>query len=168
MRPWMVYSLAVVAPLLCLGMTVAGGYLAFRDEMLASILTRQSEMQYAYEDRLASLRVQLDRVTSRQLIDQDSLEGRVHELISRQAQIETRASVLSMLADQAGVGKSEATSSIAKSGQPTRAVSGRVQNNPLLAQPGLAPLPPGVSTFAPIGPAPARPGPAEKPRPEPL
>jgi murein DD-endopeptidase MepM/ murein hydrolase activator NlpD len=121
-------------------------------------------MQYAYEDRLASLRVQLDRVTSRQLLDQDTLEGRVHELLSRQAQIETRASVISMLADQAGV-REDVTSSIPRPAPQTKGTPAKGAGNPLLSAPA-SPLPAGAASFAPL--PGARAPQAEKPRPEPL
>src|SRR3954469_13222193 len=45
-------------------------YFAFRDDLLTRLITRSAEMQYAYEDRIAELRGQMDRLTSRQLLDQ--------------------------------------------------------------------------------------------------
>jgi hypothetical protein len=44
-------------------------YLAFRDDVLRALITRQAEQQFAYEDRIAELRAQIDRTTSRQLLD---------------------------------------------------------------------------------------------------
>jgi murein DD-endopeptidase MepM/ murein hydrolase activator NlpD len=80
---------------------VATAYLIFRDEMLAGLLQSQAEMQYSYEDRIASLRTHLDRVASRQLVDQDSFEGRLNELLVRQSKLETRNAVLAALASSA-------------------------------------------------------------------
>ena len=68
--------------------------------MLGALAARQAEMQYAYEDRLAEARAELDRVASRQLLDQNSFEGKVHELLSRQAQLEQRGSIVAALVDQ--------------------------------------------------------------------
>jgi hypothetical protein len=45
-------------------------YFAFQDDVLARLITRQTQMQLAYEDRIAELRTQVDRITSRQLLDQ--------------------------------------------------------------------------------------------------
>ena len=149
-RPWALVTLGLIAPVAGLAAAGSGLYLAFRDEMLATILTRQAEMQYAYEDRLASLRVQLDRVTSRQLLDQDTLEGRVHELASRQAQIETRASVLSMLADHAGA-RDDTTASIPRPAPPAKGAPPRLGTNPAPIPPAGAALPSGVTSFAPLG-----------------
>jgi murein DD-endopeptidase MepM/ murein hydrolase activator NlpD len=79
---------------------VASLYFVFRDDMLARLLNQQADMQYAYEDRLAAQRLEMDRLTSRQLIDTDTLAGKVHELLARQAQLENRQSVVNQLAEQ--------------------------------------------------------------------
>jgi murein DD-endopeptidase MepM/ murein hydrolase activator NlpD len=78
----------------------AAGYLAFRDELLAGLLDRQTQMQYAYEDRIAALRLRLDQLASRQFIDQDGVEGKVQSLVMRQAQLETRAAVVAQLVER--------------------------------------------------------------------
>ena len=72
--------------------------------MLGAFVAREADMQYAYEDRLAEAHAELDRVTSRQLLDQNSFEGKVHELLSRQAQLEQRTSIVASMAGQAGLG----------------------------------------------------------------
>jgi murein DD-endopeptidase MepM/ murein hydrolase activator NlpD len=99
-RPWAATLGGIGAALLLGWYLTATLYLVFRDEMLAKLMNQQSEMQYAYEDRLAALRNQIDKVTSRQLLDQNSLEGKLHELISRQSQLETRHALVASLADQ--------------------------------------------------------------------
>jgi len=78
----------------------AAGYLMFRDELLAGLLDRQTQMQYAYEDRIAALRLRLDQLASRQFIDQDGVEGKVQSLVLRQAQLETRAAVVAQLVER--------------------------------------------------------------------
>jgi murein DD-endopeptidase MepM/ murein hydrolase activator NlpD len=103
LRPWATLVGGTVGVLLLTWYLVATVYIVFKDEMLARLINQQSEMQYAYEDRLAALRNQIDKVTSRQLIDQNSLDGKLHELLSRQAQLETRHAVVASLADQSGL-----------------------------------------------------------------
>src|SRR5262245_3196113 len=49
-----------------------GTYFAFRDNVLTRLIGRQTELQFAYEDRIAELRAQVDRIMSRQLLDQNS------------------------------------------------------------------------------------------------
>src|ERR1700753_79022 len=48
------------------------GYVAFHDDLIGAILTRQAEMKAAYEDRLAQARARLDEAASRQLLERDS------------------------------------------------------------------------------------------------
>ncbi len=99
-RPWLATVGGILGTLLLGWYLTATLYLVFRDEMLAKLMNQQTEMQYAYEDRLAALRNQIDKVTSRQLLDQNSLEGKLHELLSRQAQLETRQTIVASLAEQ--------------------------------------------------------------------
>jgi murein DD-endopeptidase MepM/ murein hydrolase activator NlpD len=69
-------------------------YLAFRDDVLRSLIARQAEQQFAYEDRIAELRAQIDRTTSRQLLDQEQFEQKLDELMRRQSLLESRAGAL--------------------------------------------------------------------------
>ena len=78
----------------------AAGYLMFRDDLLAGLIDRQTQMQYAYEDRIAALRLRLDQLASRQFIDQDGVEGKVQSLVLRQAHLETRAAVVAQLVER--------------------------------------------------------------------
>jgi murein DD-endopeptidase MepM/ murein hydrolase activator NlpD len=89
----------------CLG---TGAYLVFRDDMLASLMRRQAQMQFAYEDRVAALRSQIDALASRQMLNQDSFEGKVAELAVRQARLESRSALVAALA--AKVNPAETTS----------------------------------------------------------
>jgi murein DD-endopeptidase MepM/ murein hydrolase activator NlpD len=66
-------------------------YVLFRDDVLAAMMARQTRMQHGYEDRIATLRLQIDRVTSRQLLDQEAFNARMEELMRRQAALESRA-----------------------------------------------------------------------------
>lgn len=74
-------------------------YFAFRDDVLRSLIARQAEQQYAYEDRIAELRAQIDRTTSRQMLDQEQFEQKLDELLRRQTTLESRASALNGIAD---------------------------------------------------------------------
>ena len=108
---------SVVLALLMLWYLIATVYLIFRDDMLANVMRNNSDMQYTYEDRISSLRTHLDRVVTRQLVDQDTFEGRLDELMKRQAQLETRSAVLGTLTDQAArlgltQGEPESTGSV--------------------------------------------------------
>ena len=181
--PLSLFLIVLVLPLFLMAGAGALYWQVFRDDVLEAVLRRQADMQYAYEDRLAAMRAHLDRVTSRQLLDQNTIEGRVHDLLSRQAQLESRAAMIVTLADQVGMG-SDATSTIpqapANAGAPAKTAAPRL--NPLLSGP-VEPLrrqsaPSGASAYAAPEPeAPAlrdsipataapRPEAVEKPRPE--
>ncbi len=78
---------------------VTATYFAFHDDVLKGLIARQAEQQFAYEDRIAELRAQIDRTTSRQLLDQEQFEQKLNEIVRRQATLESRAVSLSAIAD---------------------------------------------------------------------
>ncbi len=75
----------------------------FRSEVFIALMRRQSEMQLAYEDRIAVLRAKIDTLASRQLLDQDTVEGKLQDVAARQAQLENRAALVAALAEGAGL-----------------------------------------------------------------
>jgi len=79
-------------------------YFAFHDDVLTRLVNRQAEMQFGYEDRIAELRAQIDRLSSRQLIDQEQYEQKLDQMSRRQATLESRAAALSALTDAAATG----------------------------------------------------------------
>ena len=101
LRPAVTWALVALAPLSLTWGAAATAYLAFHDDLMGALVVRQAEMQTAYEDRLAEARAQLDAVASRQLLDQGSFEGKMHDLLSRQARLEQRGSIVAALAEEA-------------------------------------------------------------------
>jgi murein DD-endopeptidase MepM/ murein hydrolase activator NlpD len=83
-------------------------YFAFRDDLLTRLISRQAQMQYAYEDRIAELRAQVDRLASRQLLDQEQYEQKLEQLVRRQSLLEQRAGTLATLPDQMPTGSLKA------------------------------------------------------------
>jgi murein DD-endopeptidase MepM/ murein hydrolase activator NlpD len=79
-------------------------YFAFRDDVLTRLIAREAEMQFGYEDRIAELRAQVDRISSRQLLDQEQYEHKLDQILRRQAALESRASALNALPDAAATG----------------------------------------------------------------
>src|SRR5262244_3204465 len=74
-------------------------YFAFREDVLTRLVARQAEMQFGYEDRIAELRAQVDRMSSRQLLDQEQFEHKLDAILRRQTMLEQRANTLSTLPD---------------------------------------------------------------------
>src|SRR5262245_52771058 len=95
-----------VSGLLVMALWSAGTatYFAFRDDLLTRLIARQAEMQHAYEDRITELRAQVDRLTSRQLLDQEQVEQRIGHLMRRQSTLESRAATINGLPDLAPTG----------------------------------------------------------------
>jgi murein DD-endopeptidase MepM/ murein hydrolase activator NlpD len=83
---------------------VTATYFGFRDDVLTRLLARQAQMQFAYEDRIADLRGQVDRLAGRQLLDQEQFEGKLEAMARRQAVLESRSAALATLPDTAPTG----------------------------------------------------------------
>ncbi len=92
--------MAIGAMLVLWGL-VSGSYILFHDSMLAALLTRQSEMQYAYEDRIAELRGALEAASAQTLRDGRVEDGALRELAARGDRLETRLDGLQALLGEA-------------------------------------------------------------------
>jgi len=90
---------------------VTATYFAFSDDVIKGLIARATEQQYAYEDRIAELRAQIDRTTSRQLLDQEQFEQKLSELLRRQTTLESRATALSGIADPVTTGSLRSSAS---------------------------------------------------------
>jgi murein DD-endopeptidase MepM/ murein hydrolase activator NlpD len=86
----------VVGTLVIMGVwsIATGTYFAFRENVLTGLIRHQAQIQFAYEDRVAELRAQIDRITSRQLLDQEQFEQKLKDLVNRQAVLEQRTDAL--------------------------------------------------------------------------
>ena len=96
--------LIVSAVLFCTFMTGyigATAYLAFREDLVAGTLIRQARMQHEYEDRIAALRSRVDRITSRQLLDQQAVEAKVAALMRQQEMLTGRNGAIDGLIEKA-------------------------------------------------------------------
>jgi len=82
----------------------AATYLTFRDDVLRTLIAHQAEQQFAYEDRIAELRAQIDRTTSRQLLDQEQFQQKLDDLSHRQATLEQHAVALGGVTDPVTTG----------------------------------------------------------------
>ena len=100
-RPWLVGTVAVGAAVFGTLYLAATGYLFFRDDILAASITQQTHMKRAYEDRIATLRSDIDRLTSRQLLNQQQIEADVERLSGRQAALDARQDVIAVLSQAA-------------------------------------------------------------------
>ncbi|GEO83218.1 MULTISPECIES: M23 family metallopeptidase [Alphaproteobacteria] len=100
-RPWMAAIAVCFVGVMSLGYLGATTYLVFRDNLIGASMARQARMQHEYEDRIAALRAQVDRVTSRQLLDQQVVEEKVDQLLEQQMALASRHGRLDALLDRA-------------------------------------------------------------------
>ncbi|HQF30766.1 MAG TPA: M23 family metallopeptidase [Hyphomicrobiales bacterium] len=104
-RPWAIGAAAAAAVIVGGGYLAATGYLVYRDQILAGHYARQAAMQHRYEDRIATLRAEIDRITSRQMIDKEAVEAKIDLLLDRKQSLDTRTEQVAVLIDRArGVG----------------------------------------------------------------
>lgn len=106
-RPWILALAASFAAAAFVGYLGATTYLVMRDDLIGATVTRQARMQQAYEDRISALRSQIDRVTSRQLLDQQLMEDKVAELMDRQSMLAQRNGRIAPILDRALGGPEE-------------------------------------------------------------
>ena len=84
------------------GYLAATAYLVLRDDLIGATIARNARMQHTYEDRIAALRSKIDRITSRQLIDQKAMESRLKSLVERQKTLGTRQGIVAAAYSNAG------------------------------------------------------------------
>jgi murein DD-endopeptidase MepM/ murein hydrolase activator NlpD len=116
---------------------VTATYFAFRDDVLTRLVSRTADMQFAYEDRIAEMRAQVDRVTSRQLLDQEQFEQKLENLLRRQAALESRAALLGSVIDPTTTGSIRRHSDLPAGERQT-------------ARPKPSPISDTVRSFAPV------------------
>jgi len=100
-KPWMTALGVAVAATLTMGYFGATTYLVLRDDLLGASIARQARIQHEYEDRISALRAQVDRVTSRQLLDQQVVEKKVEKLMERQSALTDRHGKINELIERA-------------------------------------------------------------------
>ncbi|WP_208250330.1 M23 family metallopeptidase [Rhizobium sp. T1470] len=111
-KPWMAALGFCFVGVFAIGYLLATSYLVLRDDLIGAAMARQARMQHDYEDRIAALRAQVDRVTSRQLLDQQVVEDKVDKLMEQQLALTSRHGKLGSLLDRAensGLGGKETT-----------------------------------------------------------
>src|SRR5262245_43057125 len=102
---------------------ITATYFAFRDDVITGLIARQAEMQFGYEDRITELRTRVDRISGRQLIDQEQYEQKLDQILRRQSALEARASALGGLGDLTGAIKPPARGGLVADPRPSSAKS---------------------------------------------
>ena len=63
-------------------------YLVFHDDLMGSLMARQTAMQYAYEDKIEGLRQELERQSAQVGAERARVDSTMHDLFSREATLE--------------------------------------------------------------------------------
>lgn len=126
---------AVAVGVFGLAYVAATGYLFFHDDILNGAISRQVRQARAYEDRVATLRAEIDRINGRQLMDQDAFEAKIDSLLKRQAALGDAQARIGALVDRAAdagikLVPGPATGSIAPIGSPLQPVAPRAEEQP--------------------------------------
>ena len=91
---------------------------------------RQARLQEAYEDRISALRAQVDRIASRDFLDQQLMEQKVADLIKRQQTLSQRRSRLAPLVDRAAASFRQPMPPVPDTPVPTRARTSTPRSSP--------------------------------------
>src|SRR5688572_15481077 len=100
-KPWLAGLLVCVVAMFGAANLGAAGYLLYRDDLVGGSIAWRSEMQHAYEARIAALRSELDRIASRHAVQEVGIEEQIASLLERQAVLERRQSTLDQLIETA-------------------------------------------------------------------
>lgn len=100
--PWLGALLVLFVMAGSVGLIASASYLFFRDELFTASIKRQHQIQVAYEDRVSNLRREIDRITSRQLLNQQAYEARIERLLTEHVALYEQGSRLNVLLDRAG------------------------------------------------------------------
>lgn len=99
--PWIAGAATAIGVLLAVGYVGATAYLVLRDDIIQSSSERQAQMQLSYEDRITSLRARIDQLTSRSVLERQSLEAQLEGVVARQQDLDTRQSRVAALLQKA-------------------------------------------------------------------
>jgi len=101
LKPWITTTVTLFAIVFTVTYLAATSYLVFRDDLITFADHRTDRMRHDYEDRIAYLRSQIDKMTSRSLVDQETLEAKLEIMLRRQDELSTRHEIVTSVLDLA-------------------------------------------------------------------
>lgn len=100
-RPWLAASIAGLGVCALLGCLVFGGLFFFNDNIVRALLARETRMTNAYEERMATLRTEIDRLKTGQTKVRETVSAQVKALLTQQAELTGRFEQLQPLLERA-------------------------------------------------------------------
>lgn len=137
-----VFLLVPLAALIYLGATY---YFIFHDDVLARLMQRQADMQYAYEDRIAGLQRDVENARQRADADAADFATRLNALSRRQDRVETRTALVAAFADH------ERQMQLSPASHPGASASADIMPTSTLPEPGGVPVAVGGGKPHPAG-----------------
>lgn len=146
---WMlVGASSCVAALLAWGV-VATSLIMVHDGAVSGLESRHSAVEGQYEDRIAALRTQIERIRSQQVVDQGTVADRLEALLRRQSALEQRQAVVQSLGGgsvEAPAAEQDPVPAVAPEAVPDVSQTVRIRGKQAL-------LVPGAPRLASLGPA---------------
>lgn len=105
-RPSVLVAAAGLCLTLSLGYFAATAYWVMRDDVVVADTTTRTEVEIYYQDHIDRLRAEIERLSSRQMVDRESVELQVSELVRRQQALNQRHAIVADLmarAEQNGI-----------------------------------------------------------------
>ncbi|TWI92794.1 hypothetical protein JM93_00342 [Roseibium hamelinense] len=90
-----------IAGVLAAGVIASTAYWVLRDDMLASAANDRTQIETLYQDRIDRLRAEIERLNSRRMVDRESVEQQVANLMQRQNDLSTRHGIVADLMSRA-------------------------------------------------------------------
>jgi murein DD-endopeptidase MepM/ murein hydrolase activator NlpD len=105
-HPGVLVGAAAIFTLVTLGYLGATAYWLTRDEIRTTAEAERQQLETYYQDRIDLLRAEIERLSSRQMVDRESVELQVSDLVRRQQALSQRHEIvtgLMMRAEQSGI-----------------------------------------------------------------
>jgi murein DD-endopeptidase MepM/ murein hydrolase activator NlpD len=143
----------------------ATAYWMFHDDLLASLMRQQIDMQYAYADRVSLLRHEIESIGLRARSEEARFGADLQNLTQRQIEAESRTALLLALSERMKTYRMSDPKGLDDAAARAEKAKSPDEPNPLLTGAFAPALPEATRAYAPLAPQPAvRPG--GKPHPE--
>lgn len=100
-RPSLLAAAAGFCVVLSLGYFAATAYWVMRDDVVVADASTRTEVETYYQDHIDRLRAEIERLSSRQMVDRESVELQVSELVRRQQALHQRHAIVTDLMSRA-------------------------------------------------------------------
>ncbi len=101
MRPIQLVCGAIACVAATLGITGTAGYYVLRNDMIADATAERTELVMEYQDHIDRLRTEIETLTSRQMVDRETVEIQVMDVLRRQQDLNQRHAIVADLVARA-------------------------------------------------------------------